>query len=95
MNLKERKMVYRVFEALSAVPGAHMGGGMMSVTVSGVANFARDLSEVREHCGRAMLILCGGDQEMSADARGGLFDGHMKKAEAYIARRRATDWRAQ
>ena len=28
MNLKERKMIYRIYAAINAVPGAYIGGGM-------------------------------------------------------------------
>ena len=88
-------MVYRVYKVLSDVPSAHLGGSSMSVTVSGVANFAPNLSEMRQHSGHAMLILRDADPGMRADCRGELLEGHMNQAEAYMARRRATHWSAQ
>jgi hypothetical protein len=95
MNLKERNMILRVYKALDAVPGANIGGGTNSVTVSGVANFARDIAEVRHHCGRALMILCDGDPDMSAAQRNQFFNDHMSGAEAYIERRKALGWKAQ
>ena len=88
-------MVYRVYKVLSDVTRAHLGGSSMSVTVSGVANFAHNLSVMQQHCGHAMLILRDADPGMRADSRGELLEGPMKQAEAYIAKRRATHWSAQ
>lgn len=93
MNLKERNMVYRVYKTLDAVPGAYTGGGTKSVSVLGVATFANDMTRVREHVNKALLVLCDGDPDLSKAERDEQFDAHLRRADEFIAMRKADDWR--
>lgn len=93
MNLKERKMVLRVYKALDTVPGAFIGGGTRTTTVAGVASFGADMQEVRKHCSRALLALVDG--ALSVGERDEQFGHAMAAAEDYIAKREAKDWSAR
>ena len=91
MNLKERKMIHRVYKAFDNVPGAHIGGGTMSVTVAGVANFGADIQEVRKHCLKALEALFDG--AISTEDRDADFETHMSAAERFIESRQAANWK--
>ncbi|MYM92465.1 hypothetical protein [Duganella vulcania] len=93
MNLKERKMLYRVHQALDSVPGAHIGGGTQSTTVIGVVNFGADIQQVRTSVLRALEALFDG--AISKEERDELFEEYMGDAERFIARRKAVDWRSR
>lgn len=90
MNVKERKRLYRIYAALNAVPGAHQGGGTMSVTVAGVASFANDMRKVRDHLGNALMALFDG--AMDSETRDEMFEAAMESAEGYITGRAAAGW---
>lgn len=90
MNLKERNMLYRVYKAISDVPGAYIGGGTMTTTVKGVVNFGADIEHVRKHCADALLALCDG--AYSAQQREEEFERCIVLAERYIAERKAEGW---
>jgi hypothetical protein len=90
IGLAERKMVYRVYAALNAVPGANIGGGTQSTTVAGAVSFGADIGVVREHCVRALAALCDGS--LDSRTRQEDFEEAMQKAEAYIVQRRKKDW---
>ncbi|MPS93334.1 hypothetical protein [Comamonas sp.] len=90
MNLSERKMILRVFQALDAVPGAYIGGGTQSVTVAGAISFGADMQTVRSHCSKALIFLLDGG--ISQKERDECFDSEMKAVERFIEARRADDW---
>lgn len=90
MNLEERKMILRVFQALDAVPGAYIGGGTGSVTVSGAINFGRDIQIVRGFCLRALAALLDG--AMDKEERNGHVNSAMTAAEEFISTRSAAGW---
>lgn len=90
MNLKERKMVHRVYACLDAVPGANQEGGLQSVTVSGVANFALDITKVRRYCLEALEALFDG--ALTRAERDMDFNAAIGKAEAYITQRKEKGW---
>lgn len=93
MTLKERNMLYRIYKALNAVPGANIGGGMQTTTVSGVVNFGADISKVREHCSRALEALFDG--ALSKEDRDVDFEEAMERAEEFIKRRADAHWCAR
>lgn len=90
MNLKERKMIHRLYRAFDDVPGAYIGGGTKTTTVKGVVAFGYDMQEIRGFCGEAMLALMDGS--LTVAERDAAFEKAMSKAEDYIARRKAAGW---
>ena len=93
MNLKERKMVHRIYEALNAVPGAYIGGGIKTTTVTGVVNFGADMREIRNHCNEALVALFDG--ALTPLERDTDYNAAIEKAESFIKARKATDWKAR
>lgn len=90
MNLKERKMVYRVFAALDAVPGANLGPSTQSASVTGVVGFALDMQEVRTHCQAALMALFDGS--LHTNERDAQFNAAIGQAETFIEQRKAAGW---
>lgn len=90
MNLTERNMIYKVYELLNAVPGAHQFGSTQTATISGVANFAADMSFIRDHLSRALMALFDGS--LTREQRADEFTEAISKAERYIMKRSAVDW---
>lgn len=90
MNLRERKMLHRIYRALHDVPGAHIGGGTKSATVGGVVSFGYDIQKVRGWCGDALMALFDGS--LSKEESEENFEAAISLAEEYIAKRTSAGW---